>query len=244
MDSEVTMHLLVLLMSLGATPDAEVTRELSASTSGVVLSAVPQLGLARAEGLVGFGRLGLELAGWGVFLPETQGFHRGGWFGGRFEALETDAVRIEASVRVFMAQPGPGTNAVAGIGGVARSRIAVFPWLSLQPDFDLTSLGSLVTARLANEVVLRSGDWRLGLCGGGQLWARDAIVSAAFAASLSLRWHHQFGATGLAIAGSVAVARDPSFLLKQPVLQVPNDQMALWAAVSVAVLGAESWGAF
>ncbi len=238
------MHLLVLLMSLGAPLEAELTKVVSPSASGVTMATVPQLGLARAEGLFGLGTVGLEVAGWGIFLKGTDGFSRGGWLGVHLDALETDAVRIEASVRVFLAQPDPAANAVAGLGGVARSRITVFPWLLLKPDFDLTWLGPLVTARLANELVLRSGDWRLGLCGGAQLWSRDEAVIAAFGASLSFGWRHQFGATGLEIAGAVALARDPSFLLKQPVLQTPRDQMALWAGLSVSVLGDKSWGAF
>lgn len=240
------MHLVALLLSLGAAPMPEVesTTEPSGSTisSGLRVSGVPQLGLARAEGRLGLGRAGLELGGWSVFLDDTGAIRRGGWLGGRFLALDADAVDISASVRVYMAQPDPGVAAIAGLGGLAESEIDVFPWLSLRPAFDFIWLGPLVTARLANELLLRSGDWRIGLCGGAQLWAKDSAVIASFGASLSLGWRLELPATAVELVAGLALARDPSFLLRQPVLSTPRDELGLWVALGVAVADARHPG--
>jgi hypothetical protein len=236
------MHLVALLLSLGAAPMLEEASPpgpaVSTVSAGVSVSAVPQLGLARAEGRLGLGRAGLELGGWSVFLDDTGAIRRGGWLGGRFLALDADAVDIAASVRAYMAQPDPNVAAIAGLGGVAESEIDVFPWLSLRPTFDFIWLGPLVTARLANELLLRSGDWRIGLCGGAQLWARDSAVIAAFGASLSLGWRLELPATAVELVAGLALARDPSFLLRQPVLSAPREELGLWVAFGVAVADA------
>jgi hypothetical protein len=240
------MHLVALLLSLGATPEVEARLTSApapaAIASGVIVSSLPQLGLARAEGRLGLGRAGLELGGWATFLNDTGALLRGGWIGGRVLALDADAASIGAAFRVFMAQPSQDQAATAGLGGLVESRIDVFPWLALRPDFDFTWIGPSVTARLANELLLRSGDWRIGLCGGAQLWARESTVIAAFGASVGLGWRRELASTALELTAAVALARDPSFLLRQPVLQAPRAELGLWVALSVAVTDARHPG--
>jgi hypothetical protein len=151
--------------------------------------------------------------------------------------LETDVVMIQAALRVLVATNETGTGAVAGLAAGVHSRIQVLSGLALRPSFEAGWLGPRWTARLANQLLLTSGNWRIGLTGGAQVWAHDTELLPGVGGALSVGWRHEAGRTAIEVTAAVALARDPSFLLDQPIVSTPRAELAPWVAVSIAVLG-------
>lgn len=235
------MNALVIATVLAAAgPTVELTAEAPrAPDTQVFLFSLPQAGLLGVDGQVGLlPRFSVELGGWNVFAstPLSQAFLRGGYLGGRYTLLHTDAVNIAVGARALGAQGEAGSNVVGGVTGVADARIKVFSFLSLHPDFDLTWVGGLVSSRVTNELAFSLGDWRLGASAGVQVWAKDTVVQAAPAVALAVGWRHDLGPVALDLGGVIGLTRDPSFLTHLQVLQRPQDELSLWGGVRVGLV--------
>ena len=235
------MSMLLLAAVLSAAPAVELTAEAPPIPSTqLFFSSVPQLGLLGVDAQVGLApRFEVDLGGWNAFKTDQGAFLRGGYLGGRFTVLHTDALDIRAGLRVFGAQPTLDASAVAGVSGLVESRIKVASFFSIHPDFDLTWLGSLTSARFTNEFAFTFGEWKLGASAGVQLWVIDSVAQAAPAVGLSLGWRHDFGKAALELGGQLGLTRDPSYLTQVAVLRAPRDEMGVWAGVRAGVVFSE-----
>jgi hypothetical protein len=202
----------------------------------ITASAVPLLGLVDLSGRVGLNpSFTLELTGWNAFLTDRGAFARGAFLGGQLTVLRTDVLELRAGLRAFAAQEASDGKPLGGLGGRVETRLALSPTLSMRPDFDLTWLGPLVSARFANELAVTLGEWRLGGRAGVQVWVRDADTQVAPALALSVGLRHEVGAVTLDVGAALGVTRDSSFLLEHPVLATPRPELGFDASLHAAL---------
>jgi hypothetical protein len=202
----------------------------------IVASAAPLLGLVDLSGRVGLSpAFTLELTGWNAFRTDQGAFTRGAFLGGQLTVLHNDALDLVAGLRVFAAQEATDGKALGGLGGRVETRLKLSPTLTMRPDFDLTWLGPLVSARFTNELAVTLGEWRLGGQAGVQVWVRDADTQVAPAVALSVGLRHAFSAVTLDVGAALGLTRDSSFLLQHPVLATPRAELGFDAALHVGL---------
>lgn len=221
-----------LAFAQAATVSAPATRETASENSASLLSA-PQLAHLAVDGRVALlPRLQLELGGWNLFDNPYQGTYlRGAWLGLRFRAFETDGISIDVAARGLAGQEQDSKLGVGGAWLASTSRIRVFRWLTVMPDFEGSWLGHLVQGRAANEFRFTAGNWRLGVHGGAQVWIKDGDVTVAPMAELSVGWRKHFAPLDVDVSGGLALTRDPSAVVGHPVFRDVPNAIAPWGFV-------------
>ncbi|MEW5738616.1 MAG: hypothetical protein AB1938_06795 [Myxococcota bacterium] len=239
------MRSLVLLSLLSATVAAAEPAFVNGSaapapakgneTLAAVYSA-PQLGHLAVDGRIALGtRIQIELGGWNLFDDgRADTFLRGAWLGVRGRVWQSDGVSIDVAGRALAGQEQGTNDAVAGLWVASGSKIRVTRWFSVLPDCELSWMGSLFQARMANEFRFFAGDWRLGGHGGAHLWVRDGLVTVAPTAELSVGWRKHFAPFDLDASAGMALARDPSAILGHPLFREVQGELKPWAFVRLA----------
>jgi len=239
-------HLLLGLALVAATASAEpatvgtTTSDPSVKSveSLAAIQSVPQLGHVAVDGRIAVLRnLQVELGGWNLFDDTRAGtFLRGGWAGVRWRVWESDGIGIGLAGRVLVGQRRDANDAVTGAWLQSGSRIRMFSWFHVLPDFEVSVFGPLFQARVANEFRFLLRDFRIGGHGGAQIQVREGVWKVMPLAELSAGWRKHFAPLDFDVSAGLALAMDPSALVGHPVFETVQTELKPWAFLRFAFI--------